>query len=254
MKSELPLVLVCFLILSCQPPKKEKEVIKKSNFENLLDAHGSLDLWNSFGTLEFDRYSDKDTVHHIINLKTREEFVEKAGSYQVGYGLEGFWIGPDSSAFSASDPKFYRNLWFYFFSLPFVTADPGANQNDIAQVKMNNQVYDGIQITFGENVGDSPEDIYRLWMDPKTKQLEWINYSVTYWDKRNAEKFNAIVFNEWQEINGLMVPKEMSGHKFQGDTIGERRYHFIFDNVKFNASAPDPALFETPEAAYFEVY
>lgn len=225
----------------------------KTNFEKMLDAHGSLEKWNSYGTLEFDIYSSSDTVHHIIDLKSREELAT-TDKYKVFFGKENLWVAPDKEAYGKDEPQFYKNLWFYFFSLPFVAADQGVNQFDLESKTMGDVQYNGIKLTFGENVGDSPDDQYLLWLNAKSNQLEWINYSVTYWNEENAEKYSAIKYQEWQTVDGLTVPRLFSGHKWQGDTIGDERYRFVFDNVKFSESRPDPSLFTQPEASYTEQY
>ena len=233
----------------------EKSLVQDP-FQKSLAAHGGLDKWNSYGTLKFDRGTGENAATHIIDLKNRcEKIISKSNT--VGFGPEGFWIQTDDAKQreSLQRQRFYRNLWFYFFGLPFVTADPGVNQEVIADGTLDGKTYNRVKITFGDNVGDAPDDQYILWLEPNTGQLAIINYSVTYGKgAASSEDYNAIVFNEWQEVDGLIVPKKFTGHIWEDGKLGKERYGFEFSNVSFTTEQPDPSEFATPEGAAYLAY
>jgi len=66
-------------------------------------------------------------------------------------------------------------MWtpFYFFGMPFVFADPGAIQESLGKKMFQGQEFDAVKITFKKGTGDSSEDFYTAYVDPKSGQLSW---------------------------------------------------------------------------------
>lgn len=263
-KSKINLIAfaVILILISCEPPKKQEEAnpieekAPLTPFEKSLDFHGGLDNWNSFGTLKFNRISQGGVAAHVIDLKNRNEIIKSEKS-TLAFGSEGYWTDglKSDEAEKLEGMRFQRNLWFYFFSLPFVTTDPGANQEQLTDGVLSGKEYNRVKITFGENVGDAPDDQYILWLNKESRKLEMINYSVTYYSGKEAsENYNAIVFTEWQEANGLTVPKKFDGYKWSADTLGELRYQFEFGNVSFEKDRPADDLFTAPENVAYLTY
>lgn len=260
MKHYISILAITLSIISCtkRVEKQTKTVAPsisaKRTFikpiQDNLDAHGGLVLWNSFQTLRFQRPIENGAIQHIVDLKSRNEIISNDTTYTVGYNGDQTWVLPDSSAFL--NARFYKNLHFYFFALPFMSADEGVFHESLGQKVFNGTNYDVVKITYGENVGDSPEDQYILYINSETKVLDMINYSVTYFDSSRGDKYSAIIYHEYQTINGLKVPKSFSGYKWENDSIGDQRYQATFENVIFETNAPDQSTFAIPENAYVE--
>ena len=232
------------------------EIAPASTFDKTLAFHGGLDNWNSFGTLKFDRISAGGVAAHILDLKNRNESI-KSEKNTLTFGTDGYWndgLKPEEIK-ELKGMRFYRNLWFYFFSLPFVTADPGANQEQLSDGILKGEKYDRVKITFGENVGDAPDDQYILWLDKDSGELKMINYSVTYNSgKADSENYNAIVFTEWQNANGFTVPRKFEGYQWNADTLGNLRYQFEFANVSFEKERPAEDIFAAPDNVAYTTY
>jgi len=79
-------------------------------------------------------------------------------------------------------------------------ADDGVSLEDLGSKEVNDRKYNVIKATFGEGVGDASEDQYILYVNPNTNKIDFINYSVTYFDKTKATKYNALKY-EWQNVN-----------------------------------------------------
>lgn len=252
----LKLAIIALIVFGCgqQNQQQATDTIPASNqspeilpqLKATLDQHGGLDLWNKFGTLSFEEKG----VRHTLNLRTRDEVFAKDSAYTVGYNGDQVWVLPDSSAFPRA--RFYRNLYFYFFSLPFVAADPGVNHEFLGQKTFNGVLYDMVKLSYEANVGDSPDDQYILYIESETKQLGMINYSVTYFDKNRAEQYSAVVYRGWTKVNGLVVPSGFDGYRWENDTLGEKRYEVNLSNISFKNEVPDNVLFQAPEGAYIE--
>jgi len=245
-------LIMLIVVISCgeshdrtsKPHTSNETTNFPSSFAKGLNAHGGLDKWNSYRGLKFSVVHKQDTTRHTIDLGTRDELIEKEGHYKLGFSGDDIHIYPVKDSFPNENPKFYQNLLFYFFGMPFVVADEGANQKVIEDGILDGTSYDRILITFGDSVGIAPEDQYVLWFDKETQMLRLINYSVTYFDASKAQQYSAIVFNQWQEIDGLKMPAEMVGYRWENDQLGDERYRRYFIDVDFDEDAPDPTLFK----------
>lgn len=239
-------IALALIVFGCQSKEQSNEIVTLKYpelFSKALRAHGGLDTWNSYGTLKFDEISGVDTIFHLLDLKNRNERMEKAGQYRIGYTPDSIYIQPSKDSFPGKDPRFMQNLRFYFFAIPFVTADPGVNQIALESKKMNGKACNRIKITFGEEVGIAPKDQYILWFGKEDNLLKMINYSVTYYNEEKAESYNAIVYNKWEEVAGLKVPTELIGYKWENDMLGVERYRKYFSNISFSKDRPAPNVF-----------
>lgn len=239
---------------ACSTPKEpvnETAVPPVSPWPTILDqafeAHGGLEKWQSFETMEYDVPKEKGPEHHTIDLKNRKVLIS-TDEFKIGFDGNEVWVTPDSAAFGGN-ARFYHNLYFYFFSLPYLAADPGINYEDQGAATVNGQSYNKVLMTFNDNVGDAPEDKYVLYFN-EDNMLELINYSVTYYDASRANKFNAIKYEDWKPVNGLMLPGKLVGYVWQGDSLAEKRYERQFQNPKLSTEKQPDALFEIPDNAY----
>ncbi len=250
MKTIVCVVAIVVGLVSCSAPNQKQNQGESQSreafpeaFDQALKAHGGLEQWNAYGTLTFDEISGEDTVFHLIDLKNRNERMEKKGAYKIGFTQDTVVVYPTPDSFPAKNPRFYHNLRFYFFAIPFVTADAGAHQHSMPPAELQGVTYNRVKITFGDGVGIAPKDQYVLWFEQDTHRLKMINYSVTYFDESRAEQYNAIVYSQWQEVGGLIVPLEMTGYKWEDGQLGEERYRKYTQNVRFAESRPSASVF-----------
>ena len=258
----LPLMIAA-LVISCNTKTANTDQIAETEpvhdpYENIipelrdcLEAHGGIELWRSFASLEYTRVASNGSGDNsIIDLWTRKDIVKNDSLYTIGFDGKDVWIVSDKEAINS--PRFFHNLYFYFFAFPFVVADPGTNAEFLGVVNFDKKNYKKIKITYGDNVGDSPEDQYILWINAESSLLEFINYSVTYFDTSRAESYNALVYGEWQDIQGLKVPSVMTSYRWSEDSLGEKRGSNTFTNVKFGKKQPNQNVFEVPEGALID--
>jgi hypothetical protein len=152
-------------------------------------------------------------------------------------------------------PRFYSSTPFYFFGLPFLFADPGAKIKSLGTKELNGTEYNVVEITYDPGVGDTPDDNYVAYIDKDTNQLKILNYIVTYPPLMQGKSIDelerhAAVYEAWQEVNGLTVPKKISFYEWSDDKLGDTEVGFMrFENVSFKEESPDPAIFQKPEGA-----
>ena len=222
--------------------------------DHAIEAHGGIDRWRSFQQLAFTYVSESGDSRNeeqiVLNLHSRHERIS-GSNYEMGYDGQDYWQLLKEEGMKEKNPTFSINLQFYFFAMPFVLADEGVVEEQMGQKQLNGKTYDVAKITFESGTGVAPDDQYIVYVDPKTRQMEALLYSVTYFNKENAEKYSALHYSDWQEVQGLRVPKSMLRYRWDAEkeTFGESRGSKSFPKVTFSKQAPDPDLFEKPEGA-----
>ena len=232
---------------------EEVAVVAPPNYPNLLiqafNAHGGLEQWQSMSTLDFAIDKDGQPEQHIVDLKSRKVIIEYGDQYRIGFNGKDVWVAPNKAAFGKGSARFYHNLRFYFVAMPFIVSDPGIKYEVLPQKNINGKNYDALSIKYNEGVGDAPDDEYILHFDPETHQMEWLLYTVTYYSGKPETKYNALHYNEWQEVDGLLLPQKMVGYKYENGQIGEKRYERAINILALAEVPPYPDFFEMPEVA-----
>ena len=257
-----------FIIVGCQqdapiPPTStaatsEEAVLNNANLPGVLssgiEAHGGLTLWQSMGSLEYTITRGERTEHHLTALGSRQT-IQSGEGYRLGYDGENVWVEPSVDSFTG-DPKFYRGLDFYFFAIPFVLADPGTIHEDLGTVMIDGAPYNAVKVSYEAGVGDSPNDYYIVHFDPETNQLAYLLYTVTYRSGEPNENFSLRAYEEWQEVNGLLLPQKIASYQWDSETrqSGEKRGESLFSSVSVLPEIPDTSIFAKPESAeYFSM-
>lgn len=214
-----------------------------------IDAHGGLDKWRSFRSLTYDLERGESTERHVIDLRKRHVRVE-AANYTIGFDGTDVWVQPELESYSG-DPRFYSSLFFYFFSTPFVLADPGTNREPLPSREIDGTTYDAMRIGFDDGVGDSPKDYYLPHFNRETARMDLLLYTATFRSQEVSTRYNAQKIEEWQEVDGLVVPAVMASYVWDNDadSLGVRRSGVRFSNVSFGMNEPDAALFVVPDGA-----
>jgi len=227
--------------------RKGKELLNKC-----IDAHGDLVKWNSFEALEYNLNDKGKIVYQLTNLKDRRAYL-KSKDYVVGFDGQVAWALPDASKVSGKSAAFYYNLDFYFIGVPFLLKDPGVVATYAGKATVNGKTYESLKITFGSEVGFTPEDVYYLYIDPESYMLKILTYSISYFDKEDAKINSAKVYSEYQEVQGLMMPTKMENFEWGDGQMGKSKNHIrLFSDIKFLTEISDESLFEVPDGAVIE--
>ena len=217
--------------------------------QQALEAHGGLSRWRSFEKLEYDVYRDGEPVdHQLIALRSRKVLIEHE-QYNIGFDGQQVWVSPDTSAYPGASARFYHNLQFYFFALPFVLADPGIQYEELAPRVFEGTTYDVLKISYQSDVGDAPDDEYIAYFNSSTHQLHLLLYTVTYFSQEPGKNYNARVYKDWQQIKGLTVPHRVIGYRWEDDSLGEKRSTNEYQNIVLDETPPDQSIFLMPDEA-----
>ena len=258
MKKIMLALIVMTLLTSCKTEEKEQfstdtnKALEKVNVDltkypeslrEVFAAHGGLQNWSAMRSMTYVM-DDQET---ITDLQTRD-IVVKAPTHTIGSKDGKVWIAQDSTHFPEARARFYHNLMFYFYAMPFLLADDGIVYSDAASLEKDGLIYPGIKIGYEANIGDAPDDNYILYYHPKTKKMEWLAYTVTYGKEGKSDQYSYIKYNKWQEVNGLLLPEELTWYTVEeGKPVDARDEPRVFTRVDVDRAGLDTITFAIPD-------
>jgi len=231
-----------------QEPKVELSQDIPAIFKKGIEAHGGWEAWKEMKTLEFSIIKNAQKEKHTIDLISRKARIEHP-NWTIGFDGSEVWITPDKEAFGKRSPRFYHNLYFYFFAMPFVLADPGIEYEVMEPDSLNGQLYNPVKISFKEGVGDAPEDIYIAYFDQTSHIMSALLYTVTYYSGEASQRYNALIYDNWIDVNGLKLPASFKGYTYENGDINDIRYDLGFEGISLSEQLSDPSIFEMPPSA-----
>lgn len=261
MKQLFIFLIATFLFCSCKETPKE---IKKESETSLIEvevddskypealrkvfkAHGGLTRWNFKRMISFEIRKSDNNEKHTIDLRSRNEKIEMPLISMGSYGGD-IWL-LDTKETYKGDAVFYHNLMFYFYTMPFVLADDGINYTDAEILEFEGNYFPGIRITYNDGVGISAKDEYYIHYNPETFQMEWLGYTVTYRSGEKSDNVKWIRYNDWMNVEGVLLPKSLTWYDYEGRTIKEAREPLNFENVTLSESDISVDFFAKPEGA-----
>lgn len=226
-----------------QEIKEYPEVISK-----VFKAHGGIDQWEQMNNLCYEFTGRTGNETHTISLKDRRVKLE-ADTWSIGYDGTDVWLLQNEADAYKGNARFYHNLIFYFYAMPFVLGDDGITYTEIPETVLVDKIYKGVKISYGSDIGDSPDDEYILFYDPQTYEMEWLGYTVTYGDKGKSDRWSYIKYNDWAVVNKLNLPKELTWYTVENGKPTTVRNSRVFDKITVSKAILSDEVFAKPEAA-----
>lgn len=261
MKRLLSFLLLVLVTSACKnEPKQESTVVDEVKVEaittsiypesitKVFDAHGAIDNWNKMKSLSFTMIKPNGKEITTTDLKTRAELIDTP-TYTQGFDGETLWVNEKNGIEYKGKPMFYKGLMMYFYAMPFIVGDDGIMYKDTAPLRFEGNTYPGILISYEAGIGESPDDEYIIYYNAETGQMEWLAYTVTFGKDGKSNEFKFIRYNNWQTVNGLVVPKSVDWYKYENNLPTEKRNTVEFTDVTLSRDAPDAAMFILPEKA-----
>ncbi len=235
------------LLFSCADRTDVPRAEIPDAFLEVLEGHGDWEKWSEFEAMSYYLIHETNLApeNHFINLKSRKTRID-GYNFQMGYDGENTWISPDRSAYSGKSIRFYYNLYFYFHAIPFVFTDPGVAVEKMDDRVLNGKSYPSFRASFNPGVGDSPEDNYIMLIDPETKRIAYLLYTVTFFGNGNSQ-LNALKFENYQNERGLFFPGLLTGYLLENDSTTQVRYQVSFSDLVLLDKKFDDSLFKKPE-------
>ena len=240
-------ILLLLLVFACAEKEPDPRANQPEDFKQVLDAHGDWSRWLDAEAFSYTMFHETNLTqeNHFFNLDSRKGRID-AQNFQIGFDGEKVWISPNRQAFGGPSVRFYHNLYFYFFSIPYIFTDPGVSVEKVEDRTLNGKSYETLSVSFASDKGDSPDDQYYMLADPETHQLEWVLYTVTFFDSPEPT-LNALKYEDYRDAGGLVFPRVLTGYTLEGDSTGRIRYQVSFADVVLTEDALDDDLFEMPE-------
>ncbi|WP_318311348.1 DUF6503 family protein [Flagellimonas crocea] len=256
--NKLTILLFLLGLAACkQNPKTEKnetpvqqemvvdEAIYPDALTKVFDAHGGLKKWKSQRTVSFVLPKPNQSETHTIDLWTRKDRIDTE-AFSMGFNGEQAWLLNKTGNYEG-DAGFYHNLMFYFFAMPFVLSDDGILYSATEDLEYEGKKYPGLQIAYESGVGASSKDEYFIHFNPDTHQMAWLGYTVTYRSGESSDNVKWIHYDNWQEVNGLVLPKSITWHNYEGRKILEPASTVNFEEVMLSEDSKSSAFYEKPE-------
>lgn len=261
MKKIVHVLLLAILITACKnEPKQDATIVDEVKQEEIttsiypesitkvFNAHGSIDQWNKMQTLSFTIEKPTGKEVTTTNLKTRVELIDTP-DYTQGFDGEILWVNEKDGKAYRGKPEFYKGLMMYFYSMPFIVGDNGVIYEEVEPLIFEGKTYPGILISYEAGIGESSDDQYKIFYDAETGQMEWLGYTVTFGKAETSPDFHFIRYNNWQTVNGLVVPKSVDWYNYKDNLPTEKRNTVEFSDVVISENAPDNIMFSKPEDA-----
>ncbi|MEC3908403.1 DUF6503 family protein [Tamlana sp. 2201CG12-4] len=253
------LLVIAISLTSCKNNKKESIDYSKENLEittsiypenisKVFEAHGGVENWNKMQSLTFTIPNPNGGEVTTTDLKYRKSLIDMP-NHILGFNGKDIWLKDKDTTQYKGNPKFYYNLMFYFYAMPFVLADDGIIYEEAEPLVFEDKSYPGIKIAYESGIGESPDDEYILYYDPDTYQMSWLAYTVTYFSKEKSKDFRFIQYGNWQEVDGLLLPETISWYNVENNLPTTLRNNVQFTNIKLSKEKPDATRFEVPENA-----
>lgn len=223
-----------------------------------IEAHGGLDQWFSQGPLAFqfnyqplDGSTPRNTyeVADYWSARTRHQMMPDT-TVQYGWTGQEAWITPADTEMPYN-ARFWSLTPYYFVGIPFVLADEGLSLEQLGEQTHEERTYDAVKITFGENVGDAPDDYYIVYIDQETKQVGVTRYIVSYPGYFPDGGHMPEKFMDWtgyQTVGGITLAKGFDTYWWKEEQPAE---HITEISVSQAAFQPDVAhtYFDAPKNA-----
>lgn len=261
MKYSIFILLAIFLTACREEPKQQEadNLNTEVDTENILDypealekvfeAHGGLKSWKSYKSLVYEIPKEDYSEVHSINLYSRKDRVDTP-DYSMGFDGEEVWLRDVDSTYTG-DPVFYHNLMFYFYAMPFVLADQGIVYTETEDLQFEDKSYPGIGIGYQQDIGTSPKDEYFMHYDPETMKMAWLGYTVTYRTGEKSENIKWIRYDQWQDIEGVILPSAITWYDYEGRVLKSPKSTVEFQNVVLSEEPISADSFERPEGGIF---
>jgi len=262
MKNILVLSVLILSLSACKNEKKESTVTETivadvlteatpaypETMRAIFEAHGGTDAWKKMQTLRFDIPKENDTEKHTVALQDRRSLIE-TDRWSIGYDGSEVWLLEQEADVYKGNARFYHNLMFYFYAMPFVLADDGIQYESVPATQLDGMNYEGVKISYNDGVGDAPKDEYMVYFDAETHQMKWLGYTVTFGKTEKSDNWRFIKYAEWATQNGLVLPKALTWYQVEDGKPTTPRNTINFENIFISESQPDAALFKKPEGA-----
>lgn len=208
-----------------------------------IEAHGGLTRWFASGPLHFQfNYQPLDNgtprnTYEIANYWSAQTRHCLVADTTVQYGWDGqqAWAYPTDTLIPYN-VRFWSLTPYYFVGIPFVLGDEGVNLESGGDATFEEKSYDLVKVTFGENVGDAPDDYYVIYVGQEDHRVGVIRYIVSYpgyFPEGGHLPEKLMALDGAQTVDGITLPEGYRTYWWKEDSVGEHITDIEVSEVSF---------------------
>ncbi len=219
-----------------------------------IEAHGGLEKWYQNGVLEFRwayvpiKGPTRDSFQYIDTWNSRARH-HLSSEPSVEFGWDGKQAWANRKLPEGYNARFWSLTPYYFLAMPFVFSDKGVNFKAEGSMSFEGKEFSLVRITFGKDIGDSPDDYYVALINKKNNLLEGVRYIVSYkgffkGGKTSPEKL--MMFDNQKKVDGIVIPTGARSFSWEKDKAGKQSVTSKISKIKFDKSIKNE-VFEKPK-------
>jgi len=223
---------LCFMVIGCtqekQTDQESNEIENDENIENSSQPEVVEMMQNAHGVSNLDgkdisfTFRDKQYARYSFN---NQYSYSRSGENEKGEMIIDSWRGDDFQRsingvdvqVTSKEENGYKssiNSVFYFALLPVAISDPAVNVRSLGDVKIKDQMYTKIEVTFDEEQGgEDHSDIFIYWMNKETHTMDFLAYQYftegggirfrEAFNQRDIEGFRFQDYNNYEPLAGI---------------------------------------------------
>lgn len=250
MKNLILGIVLCTCVFSCDKPRQQKDTAINTKIEaiqfpeqlNALTRAHQLTKFHEKEVVAFDislRFGGQLRLEGTIYSRTNSTavLVDKTNGTQLLFDGKEVYISSDTA--STNGVRFDALTWSYFALAPFKFKDAGTNWTKNGQLPLDSGKadYPSLKLTFGENIGDAPDDWYIIFQDEKTQLLKAMAYIVTFGNKTQAEAAknpHAIFYSDYSVVEEVPFATNWKFYNWNAtDGLGAQLGEAKLTNIRF---------------------
>ncbi|MEO0511144.1 MAG: hypothetical protein AAF065_14945 [Verrucomicrobiota bacterium] len=130
---------------------------------------------------------------------------DRADGVSIIFDGETAWVTPADA--KAPMGRFHVLTWPWFVFTPFKMQGEGITLSGHARDEVDGVNYYTMKQTFGDDMGDAPDDWYRFFINPESLNIDAMSYIVTYGkDVEEANKKPSIIYyHDYVDADGPVI-------------------------------------------------
>ena len=230
-------------------PKASNDFVQKVETAHKVDEFYTKEAISFDIELFFGGNLVADGTVSMLTNSGKIKLATKDGATVLFDGKDTYVSINEGANYSEKRARFDIFTWQYFFALPYKLSDPGTSWELTGEQSLNETSYQTGKLTFGENIGDAPDDWYLIYSDDKDL-IYSAAYIVTYsGDVEKAESDpHAITYEDYQTVEGIPFATKWKFWGWQQDKgLTDQLGNATISNIQFKSASE--ANFNIPENA-----
>lgn len=225
-----------------------------------IQAHGGLETWyqtptsaytweyaNAGSNTRFKTYLVADNrtrqvYHTFLTMGTPDKVQPVTG--RMAWDGQNAWMSPDT--LQGPNPRFWATTGYYFQSIPFILSDPGLRYERLPDEVLNDEEYELVRVSYDDGVGDSPGDVYTLYVNKETSLVDAIRYTVTFGRERPepgaSQPETLFYYEDYETVDGLTVATRFRGYNVIDGEVTSFKNEAWADSISFRVPFDESQL------------